>query len=651
MDKGNLDVKIIPLEQLNPHIKRVKVHIAYPDKNRRKFDIPRATFDKMKDSLLGSPIVLNYFKDADIIGGHTGDVFESEGKIRKTGETHAYGFIAYDVEPWYETLKEADGREKEYMTSIGYVWETRFKNEVKHIYTANHSMEIQIEDAVITDDGYVYVKDASFIALCALNPDSVTPTFESSKFARFSTKSVDSELLIMKDELEKFSQHEETKMSIDWLSDLVEEISEIFGYDCSEEDATHLFEEFEEYQGNFALPKKYEGIKFKPPVSLAKQAQAGLDMRARQSESNKCCTPVGLARARQLINRQELTPSTVKRMKSFFDRHEVDKKSDSWKNGDSKAEQAWKIWGGDTGYRWAKKIVAQMDKEDSAKEKESFTVDNIGDTTDATTDKNKKDTSKLVSVGKEGMPAEFSMEGDARLMEKNMMMEPDMMKEMFMKYGMDKYMFMMKDDNMMYAMDMEMMKPMAMPYAMENDMAMPMMDDMKMAEDMMMDDEMMVKIAKNMYDMYMDKIHGYMSLKTDKESVEKDVEKFKLDIKTNEDKIEELNSEIKKFTLLKTQIEAGEILNHEDFSMLTNEDRKELIEKVEADMDMGTFKMQAEAFSFKKIKEDPNYNKKEVAKDDKKFSMDLVIDKTKRENKNIGDKDIYTQIKETYNFK
>ena len=640
------------LAKINPTVSRVKVKIAYDGKNRRKFDISKEVFDNMDNTLKGTPVLAFYSEKAKDILGHEGDLAQTDRGLLKTGKPVPYGFVCPVTDPWWEECELPDGRKKNYKFSYAYLWKTRYPKEVSLIEKAGQSMEIRLVDVKMID-GYVTPTEAQYIGLTALG-ESVEATFEGSGFEKFSMDDSFEEYQEMYTEACKqieFSQHEETKMSIDWLSDLVEEISEIFGYDCSEEDATHLFEEFEEYQGNFALPKKYEGIKFKPPVSLAKQAQAGLDMRARQSESNKCCTPVGLARARQLINRQELTPSTVKRMKSFFDRHEVDKKSDSWKNGDSKAEQAWKIWGGDTGYRWAKKIVAQMDKEDSAKEKESFTVDNIGDTTDVTTDKNKKDTSKLVSVGKEGMPAEFSMEGDARLMEKNMMMEPDMMKEMFMKYGMDKYMFMMKDDNMMYAMDMEMMKPMAMPYAMENDMAMPMMDDMKMAEDMMMDDEMMVKIAKNMYDMYMDKIHGYMSLKTDKESVEKDVEKFKLDIKTNEDKIEELNSEIKKFTLLKTQIEAGEILNHEDFSMLTNEDRKELIEKVEADMDMGTFKMQAEAFSFKKIKEDPNYNKKEVAKDDRKFSMDLVIDKTKRENKNIGDKDIYTQIKETYNFK
>ena len=254
--------------------------------------------------------------------------------------------------------------------------------------------------------------------------------------------------------------------------------------------------------------------------------------------------------------------------------------------------------------------------------------------------------SRLVSVRKKvGMPAKFSMEGDARLMDQMMM------KAMYEKYGMDKYMFMKMDDKMMYAMDMEEMKPMAMPYAMENDMAMPNMDEMKMAEDMMMDDEMMVKIAKTMYDMYMDKIHGYMSLQSEKESAEKDVEKFKLEAETSNKKVEELGSEMEKFALLKTQIEAGEILKHEDFSILDEKDRTDLIAKVEANMEMETFKLHAEAFSFKKMKDMPETKKDDdsvpVKKED--FSMGLVIDKKKEEI--IDEQDIYKQIKKTYNFK
>jgi len=51
-------------------------------------------------------------------------------------------------------------------------------------------------------------------------------------------------------------------------------------------------------------------------------------------------TPVGLARARQLLHRQELSPQTIDRMVRYFARHEVDKQGSSWSSY-GKGRQAW----------------------------------------------------------------------------------------------------------------------------------------------------------------------------------------------------------------------------------------------------------------------------------------------------------------------
>ena len=70
-------------------------------------------------------------------------------------------------------------------------------------------------------------------------------------------------------------------------------------------------------------------------------------------------TPVGLARARQLLNRQELSPQTIDRMVSYSARHEVDKQGSSWGNY-GKGRQSWDGWGGDPGRRWAKALARRM---------------------------------------------------------------------------------------------------------------------------------------------------------------------------------------------------------------------------------------------------------------------------------------------------
>jgi hypothetical protein len=116
-----------------------------------------------------------------------------------------------------------------------------------------------------------------------------------------------------------------------------------------------------EDQFNFELQKAKDS--FKPTEQMAKNAQRALDIRDSQPESNKGMTKIGLTRANQLIKRENLSLETVKRMYSFFSRHEVNKSSGSWKEGNSKAEQAWLGWGGDAGYSWSRNIIEQENKE------------------------------------------------------------------------------------------------------------------------------------------------------------------------------------------------------------------------------------------------------------------------------------------------
>lgn len=112
------------------------------------------------------------------------------------------------------------------------------------------------------------------------------------------------------------------------------------------------------------MAEKYAHISFTPPASVAAAAKRGLELRDSVAPSNRGMTPVGIARARQLINRQNLNPATIGRMVSFFARHEVDKQGKGWSSGSegypSKGLQAWLGWGGDPGRAWANKVMRQM---------------------------------------------------------------------------------------------------------------------------------------------------------------------------------------------------------------------------------------------------------------------------------------------------
>jgi HK97 family phage major capsid protein len=98
---------------------------------------------------------------------------------------------------------------------------------------------------------------------------------------------------------------------------------------------------------------------------MKSEARKGLDWR---SEFGRGGTEVGIARARDIVNAKDLSDSTVKRMYSFFSRHEVDKKAQGFRPGEkgypSNGRIAWALWGGDAGFSWSKKLVNQMKKDE-----------------------------------------------------------------------------------------------------------------------------------------------------------------------------------------------------------------------------------------------------------------------------------------------
>jgi len=108
---------------------------------------------------------------------------------------------------------------------------------------------------------------------------------------------------------------------------------------------------------------KYDGIDFTPPEGAREAAKRALDVREGKPASQRGMTPVGIARARDLQNGVKMSPDTVRRMKAFLDRHEVDKKGATW-DEQGKGWQAWHGWGGDAGYAWARKVVGQMEARD-----------------------------------------------------------------------------------------------------------------------------------------------------------------------------------------------------------------------------------------------------------------------------------------------
>jgi len=111
----------------------------------------------------------------------------------------------------------------------------------------------------------------------------------------------------------------------------------------------------EEYESLLADGKALSDLNLVPTDTMASNAKRGLEMR---KEFNRGGTQVGVTRANQLVNKDNLSPDTVLRMYSFFSRHEVDKQGRGFNSGTdgypSAGKIAWMLWGGDSGFAWSK---------------------------------------------------------------------------------------------------------------------------------------------------------------------------------------------------------------------------------------------------------------------------------------------------------
>jgi len=128
------------------------------------------------------------------------------------------------------------------------------------------------------------------------------------------------------------------------------------------EKADDLYEDDDDVVYETDSVKKAEG--YSPPAGARAAARRAIKFKE-DGKANGAGTAVGWTRAGQLARGETLSLSTVKRMYSYFSRHEVDKKGKDWGNqaNPSNGYIMWLAWGGDAGFSWSRRIVnAEKDK-------------------------------------------------------------------------------------------------------------------------------------------------------------------------------------------------------------------------------------------------------------------------------------------------
>jgi HK97 family phage prohead protease len=170
----------------------------------------------------------------------------------------------------------------------------------------------------------------------------------------------------------------------------------------------HPADELDEAQGHLAALQAAEQEEdravnpdgYEPTQAMREEADRGLEWRR---EFGRGGTLVGVARARDISSGKRLPIDTVRRMHSYFARHEVDKKGQGFSQGEdgypSAGRIAWALWGGDAGMTWAAAIIAEASDDSERSEGEIMGIEF------------RKASAELRAVGEDG----YTFEGMAAL--------------------------------------------------------------------------------------------------------------------------------------------------------------------------------------------------------------------------------------------
>jgi hypothetical protein len=115
------------------------------------------------------------------------------------------------------------------------------------------------------------------------------------------------------------------------------------------------------------MPELERAESYSPPEGVRAAARRALKW-IEEGKAGSGFTDTGRKRAADLARGADISVATLKRMKSFFARHEVDKKATGFSAGEegypSPGRVAWDAWGGDAGQSWANRIVKEESSED-----------------------------------------------------------------------------------------------------------------------------------------------------------------------------------------------------------------------------------------------------------------------------------------------
>lgn len=204
--------------EINSSFDHGVMRIAYHGANRNGSYIDKETFERALPSIKNCPIVCNYNRETDSIGGHDIEIVQRNNATQLINVTAPVGIVPESAMMWWDEVKEPDGQTHEYLFTDILLWKRQEAYQhIKDNGITDESMEIGVRDGYRADDGYYHVKSFEFRAFCLL--ENTTPCFESAAIELFSLAGFKEQYSKMiediKREYEKWEQHEVMTASAD----------------------------------------------------------------------------------------------------------------------------------------------------------------------------------------------------------------------------------------------------------------------------------------------------------------------------------------------------------------------------------------------------------------------------------------------------
>ena len=155
--------------ELNSSFDKGVLKIAYVGDNRNRSSISKQAFLNCIKTMYNCPVVCNYDRESDTLGGHDMSVVRgANGELRVINATSPVGMIPESAKVWFEDVEEEDGTIHEYLFTEALLWKRQEAyRKIRRDGITAQSMEITVRDSEMAD-GILNIKDFEFTAFCLI---------------------------------------------------------------------------------------------------------------------------------------------------------------------------------------------------------------------------------------------------------------------------------------------------------------------------------------------------------------------------------------------------------------------------------------------------------------------------------------------------